>query len=163
MSRNTLFAAVLLAATSTLSGACDERMAGEAAVRTEIRDADARLGAVPADANTGVRSEMESACRPLIFENASFTHCVAVPGRHRIATVVKPEGGEPYRGFAALSVERAADDLPVAFAMNGGMFDETGLPIGYFVQNGIRISELNRADGEGNFHLKPNGVFFWQG
>jgi len=51
----------------------------------------------------------------------------------------------------------------VAFAMNGGMFDDAGLPIGYYVEGGTRTKELNRADGPGNFHLKPNGVFFGTG
>ncbi len=36
-------------------------------------------------------------------------------------------------------------------------------PIGYYVEGGERLEELNRADGPGNFHLKPNGVFFGTG
>ena len=30
-----------------------------------------------------------------------------------------------------------------------------------YVENGVQAHRLNRADGPGNFHLKPNGVF-WQ-
>ena len=47
--------------------------------------------------------------------------------------------------------------------MNGGMFDDAGQPIGYYVEASERLKELNRADGPGNFHLKPNGVFFGTG
>jgi uncharacterized protein YigE (DUF2233 family) len=48
----------------------------------------------------------------------------------------------------------------VAFAMNGGMFDPEGKPIGYYVEDGKRLQKLNRAEGPGNFHMLPNGVFF---
>jgi prepilin-type processing-associated H-X9-DG protein len=51
----------------------------------------------------------------------------------------------------------------VAFAMNAGMFDADGEPIGYFVQEGDRLHTLNRAHGGGNFHLMPNGVFYGTG
>ena len=46
------------------------------------------------------------------------------------------------------------------FAANGGMFDEDGQPIGYYVEEGQRLTVLNQNDGPGNFHLMPNGVFF---
>ena len=52
----------------------------------------------------------------------------------------------------------AADQ--VAFVMNGGTFNGQGEPIGYYVEDGNRLKELSRSDGTGNFHLKPNGVFF---
>ena len=38
-----------------------------------------------------------------------------------------------------------------------------GKPIGYYVKDGERLKELNRNDGAGNFHMKPNGVFFGTG
>ncbi len=61
------------------------------------------------------------------------------------------------RSFADLM-----SDLPanrVAFAMNAGMFDEAGRPIGLTVIDGHEVHSINRRDGGGNFHLKPNGVF----
>ena len=36
-------------------------------------------------------------------------------------------------------------------------------PIGYFVENRERLHELNLNDGSGNFHMKPNGVFYGTG
>ena len=44
-------------------------------------------------------------------------------------------------------------------AMNGGMYHEDLSPVGLLVENGSEKSPLNLADGEGNFFLKPNGVF----
>ena len=48
----------------------------------------------------------------------------------------------------------------MAFAINAGMFDGEGKPIGYYVNDGQRLKELNQNEGAGNFHMKPNGVFF---
>ena len=50
-----------------------------------------------------------------------------------------------------------ADD--VAFAMNAGMFDDAGAPIGLLVEDGREVRAINRRKGGGNFHLMPNGVF----
>jgi uncharacterized protein YigE (DUF2233 family) len=97
-------------------------------------------------------------CRPAEFEQARFTHCIAVPGKHRIATVLTGRDGAFHRGFASLAEE--IDPATVAFAMNGGMYGVTGDPIGYYVENGQRLAPLNRREASGNFYLKPNGVFF---
>jgi uncharacterized protein YigE (DUF2233 family) len=102
-----------------------------------------------------------SACEAVLFEGVQLTHCVADPARHRITTALGSEGGPPYRSFAAL--ERAAVATTIAFAVNGGMFGQDGKPIGYYVEDSKRLKTLNRADGGGNFHLKPNGVFFGTG
>lgn len=44
--------------------------------------------------------------------------------------------------------------------MNAGMFDENQRPIGLYVEDGKQAKKLNRRSGTGNFHLKPNGVFY---
>lgn len=65
----------------------------------------------------------------------------------------------PFRSFDRLEANlgpRAADLL---FAMNAGMYDEQGRPIGLYLEEGEERHPLNRRDGPGNFHLKPNGVF----
>lgn len=99
----------------------------------------------------------DSACKKVTFEGVVLTHCVADPARHSIATVL----GSPYRSFERLA-EARGENLPV-FAINGGMFDGEGRPIGYYVEDGNRTKELNTNDGAGNFHMKPNGVFYGTG
>lgn len=101
-----------------------------------------------------------SACHEVKFEDQTLTDCVADPAIHQIRTALAGPDGAPLRSFAALAGSRGASDAPVAFAVNAGMFDEGGAPIGYFVESGERLQTLNRNDGGGNFHLKPNGVFF---
>jgi uncharacterized protein YigE (DUF2233 family) len=50
--------------------------------------------------------------------------------------------------------------MAVQFAMNAGMFDEDGFPIGLYVEDGVGRHDINTADGAGNFYMKPNGVFW---
>ena len=107
--------------------------------------------------------EPDSPCVRVVFEETPLVDCIADPARHAIRTVLSGSRGNPYRGFAEYTLDRAADADPVAFAVNGGMFDNLGKPIGYYVEDGKRLKELNRARGLGNFHLLPNGVFYVDG
>ncbi len=102
-----------------------------------------------------------SACRSESFEEVPLTHCIADPARHRVTIVLGRSEATPYRSLAALAADRREGTL--AFAMNGGMFDDAGQPIGYYVAGGKRLHRLNRAEGGGNFHLLPNGVFYGTG
>lgn len=43
--------------------------------------------------------------------------------------------------------------------MNGGIFEPGFVPSGLLVQDGVELTPINRNNGEGNFFLKPNGVF----
>lgn len=44
--------------------------------------------------------------------------------------------------------------------MNAGIYDLPGHPIGLYLEAGPEQVPLSRRDGSGNFHLKPNGVFY---
>ncbi len=46
------------------------------------------------------------------------------------------------------------------FAMNGGMYQADGKPLGLFIQNHLVVTPLNRRKAEGNFYLQPNGIFY---
>ncbi len=116
------------------------------------------LTACSSDAKQQTEAPPPPPCESDTFEGAALTHCTATPGRHTIHTVLGPEGGAPYRSLSELAVNRQSNE--VAFAMNGGMFDEAGQPIGYYVEDGERLHKLNRNEGYGNFHMLPNGVFY---
>ena len=154
-----LFAATLLIGALALTG-CDAQPEGKPVARAKIDGSVGAPAPMPSDDAT-IASQVESACRSVIFENTSLTHCLAIPSRHRIETALADGSGENYRSLAKLA--EAMDGETVAFAMNAGMYDDDGDPIGYFVEDSERLKTLNTADGEGNFHLKPNGVFFGTG
>ena len=107
--------------------------------------------------------EKDNPCERITFEDVTLTHCIADPEKHRIVTLLGPEGGPPYRGLGSLAQDRAEHRSEIAFAMNGGMYDEDGQPVGYYVENGKRLKELNNNEGPGNFHMLPNGIFFGTG
>lgn len=65
----------------------------------------------------------------------------------------------PVRQFSDLEARLGARAAKVAFAMNAGMYDEDGRPIGLAIVDGKQKHAINRNKGGGNFHLMPNGVF----
>lgn len=46
------------------------------------------------------------------------------------------------------------------FAMNGGMYKKDNVPQGLFIQDQVTLTPLDTSSGNGNFYLKPNGVFY---
>jgi uncharacterized protein YigE (DUF2233 family) len=90
-----------------------------------------------------------SPCAEQRFEQAGFIVCTADTVEIRTGT----------RSFAALAARLGARANRIAFAMNGGMFDDAGAPIGLAIEDGRQVHAINRRDGGGNFHLMPNGVF----
>ncbi len=50
-------------------------------------------------------------------------------------------------------------DPSIKVATNAGIFTPQFAPGGLLVRDGATLRDLNLADGGGNFHLKPNGVF----
>jgi len=100
----------------------------------------------------------KSFCGEQAFEGSRFTVCDNEGGELQLFAASQDE--QPVRSFAELS--RRVDANHVAFAMNAGMFDEDGRPIGLASAGGAEAKTLNERDGSGNFHLKPNGVFMIQ-
>jgi uncharacterized protein YigE (DUF2233 family) len=106
------------------------------------------------------RHGIDAACTPVTFEETRFTVCEAKPGVHDLVLVDRAADGNPMRDFAGLEARLGDRFARVAFAMNAGMFDDRGAPIGYYVEDGAAQVPLNRRPGPGNFHLQPNGVFW---
>lgn len=50
--------------------------------------------------------------------------------------------------------------LKLEFAMNGGMYKKDGSPQGLYIEGGKILSAADTTSGNGNFYLKPNGVFY---
>lgn len=90
-----------------------------------------------------------------MFESSRFTVCD--PGAGKLQLIAAGRDETAVRDFAGLMTRIPAEK--VAFAMNAGMFDEDGRPIGLAMVDGRQLHAINTRDGGGNFHLKPNGVF----
>jgi len=115
------------------------------------------LTACRSDPSEGAGQAPISACHSEMFEESRFTVCD--PGKGRIELVASGRNQSPVRQFADLELQLGNRSSSVAFAMNGGMYDEDGRPIGLAIVEGQQVHALNRRKGGGNFHLLPNGVF----
>ncbi|HEX2625201.1 MAG TPA: phosphodiester glycosidase family protein [Sphingomicrobium sp.] len=89
-----------------------------------------------------------SPCHEEQFEGSAFQVCEPGSGRIEIRA--------GHRSFGGLGLPPEQ----VRFAMNAGMFDDLGAPIGLMIEDGREVHPINRRKGGGNFHLMPNGVFF---
>lgn len=98
-------------------------------------------------------------CEERTFEGNDFTLCKYDAARHRLEMFVEGADGQPLRSFEALETHLGNRASGLLFAMNGGMYDEEGRPIGLYVADGERKKDINLNEGGGNFHLMPNGVF----
>jgi uncharacterized protein YigE (DUF2233 family) len=105
----------------------------------------------------------EAACTAETYEGNDYTVCRFDLRQDRLRLFSLDDRGEPYRSFAALSVALADKGERLAFGMNAGMYGEDLKPVGLYIEDGRTQRKLNRRNGPGNFHLKPNGVFFIDG
>lgn len=100
-------------------------------------------------------------CETITYREAEFVVCTVDLRRYDLKLFSTDRNGAPYGSFRRLTGEAEGADL--VFAMNAGMFDEDLLPVGLHVENGREVKRANTADGPGNFHLKPNGIFYVKG
>ena len=72
----------------------------------------------------------------------------------------KNNSGENLKSIQNLKSFVESKQLKLLFAMNGGMYKKDNSPQGLFIENKKTLSFIDTSDGEGNFYLKPNGVFY---
>ncbi len=106
--------------------------------------------------------ERDAPCAVRDFEGSRFIVCTFDARRHDMRLYSRTETGDYLRGFESLQRTLGLETRNVRFAMNAGMFNDAGAPIGLYVEDGYEQKSISLTDGPGNFHLKPNGVF-WQG
>jgi uncharacterized protein YigE (DUF2233 family) len=104
-------------------------------------------------------SRLPDICSKQVFEGASYIVCAADPAKHEIRLSRLQPDGTPYRSLARLAETANAAGAPVLFAMNAGMYHDDLSPVGLYVEEGGEQAKLQAGGGEGNFFLKPNGVF----
>jgi uncharacterized protein YigE (DUF2233 family) len=100
-------------------------------------------------------------CQSLTFDGAAYTVCEIDLRRHAVKLFWRKPDGEPYGHLSALPLAQRAGRL--VFAMNAGMYDPAYRPVGLYVENGHELVRANTRPGPGNFHMRPNGVFYVAG
>jgi uncharacterized protein YigE (DUF2233 family) len=71
----------------------------------------------------------------------------------------RDDKGQPLRRLDRLAAWQKAEGRMLTFGMNAGMYHADAGPVGLLVIDGRELAPLNLDDGQGNFFLKPNGVF----
>jgi uncharacterized protein YigE (DUF2233 family) len=103
----------------------------------------------------------QEVCAPRRVEDAAYTVCTLDLRRHEVRLFWKGADGEVIGTFDRLRAGPEGERL--VFAMNAGMYHEDRSPVGLYVEAGREMKRANTAAGPGNFHLKPNGVFYVAG
>ncbi|WP_128561376.1 phosphodiester glycosidase family protein [Methylobacterium crusticola] len=99
-------------------------------------------------------------CRPVVHEGERYVACTVDLRRARIKLFWRGPDGLPYGSLSRLASQQGTG---LTFAMNAGMYDAGLAPVGLYVEDGRELKSANTANGPGNFHLKPNGVFYVAG
>jgi uncharacterized protein YigE (DUF2233 family) len=103
------------------------------------------------------------ACRAESFEGNRYTVCSFDLRETDLRIFWRDADDKPYLTFSNLAAELATNGLALFFGMNGGMFNEDQSPVGLLVEGGKELKAANTRRGPGNFHMKPNGVFYIDG
>jgi uncharacterized protein YigE (DUF2233 family) len=99
-------------------------------------------------------------CRSKEYAHNAYTVCEVDLAKHTVRLYWKRSDGTPYTYLSGLprALEHEAGGL--LFATNAGMFDPALNPVGLYVEQGRELVHINTRSGYGNFHMKPNGIFY---
>jgi len=92
-----------------------------------------------------------------------YTICTFDTRTTQLRLFLSGTDGKPYSSFAAVAAALRTQGDSLAFAMNAGMFGTDFRPVGLYVEDGRRLVPANTRSGSGNFHMKPNGIFYFGG
>ncbi|MEM7766744.1 MAG: phosphodiester glycosidase family protein [Pseudomonadota bacterium] len=101
-------------------------------------------------------------CAPLTHADTPFIVCTFDAADHDIRLFLNGADGAPYGQFETLASALETDGERLVFAMNAGMYLPDRRPVGLLIEDHEQRAPINLADGDSNFTLKPNGVF-WTG
>jgi uncharacterized protein YigE (DUF2233 family) len=93
-------------------------------------------------------------CSTVSFEQSEFITCTVDPVQYRISLHLRDDQGKPW-----YDLQRFAGQMHPVMSTNAGMYHEDLTPVGLYVENGKQITPLQIGTGDGNFFMKPNGVF----
>ena len=80
--------------------------------------------------------------------------------RKEIKLYWKNDNNENFRSIQNLKLWLEKNKKNFVFAMNAGMYKHDNSPQGLFIEKQTTLSPLDTSGGNGNFYLKPNGVFY---
>jgi uncharacterized protein YigE (DUF2233 family) len=102
-------------------------------------------------------------CYSMEYERATYTICEVDLPRHTLRLYWNRSDGTPYSYLSDLPRNLEGGAGRLLFATNAGMFDSKLKPVGLYVEHGRELVHVNIKSARGNFHMKPNGIFYISG
>lgn len=99
---------------------------------------------------------------PTLFDSQGRYAVLEVQPR-QVHLVWKDDNDEPLRQLEAARQQVEGSGQKVLAVMNAGIYTPSLAPAGLHIEQGQELSPINLRDGEGNFQLLPNGVFYING
>jgi uncharacterized protein YigE (DUF2233 family) len=109
----------------------------------------------------GLAASAKAGCETVTEQAHGYVVCRFDLGSDALSLYWRGADGSPIGTPARLAGEMDAKGRKLVFAMNAGMYDTALAPVGLYVENGRLLHRANTRNGFGNFHLKPNGVFYF--
>jgi len=102
-------------------------------------------------------------CQRVTYEHSEYTVCEVDLRRQSVRLFWKKPDGHPYGYPSSLPRALGNHSGHLLFATNGGMYHPDNSPVGLYVEGGRELVRANTSAGPGNFHMRPNGVFYVTG
>jgi len=89
-----------------------------------------------------------------------FISSTVDPKKQDLKLYWKDDKQQNFKSIHNLKTWLVKNNKKLVFAMNAGMYKEDYSPLGLFIEDKKLMCPLNTKSGNGNFYLKPNGVFY---
>lgn len=93
-------------------------------------------------------------------DDSRFISNIVNPKEQDIQFYWKNDSNQNFKSIQNLKEWLSKKNKKLLFAMNGGMYKPDNSPQGLYIENYKALSGLDTASGNGNFYLKPNGIFY---
>lgn len=96
----------------------------------------------------------------LLQPEDNFVSCTIDPAKTSVKLYWKDEKGQRLKSLSGLKNYVESKGQKLLFAMNGGMYQQDGSPLGLYIQENKILHAINKRAGTGNFYMQPNGIFY---
>jgi uncharacterized protein YigE (DUF2233 family) len=93
-------------------------------------------------------------------DNGRIISYIVDPVTQEVRMFWKNDSNVIFKNAGTLNKSIESKKQTLVFAMNGGMYRPDHSPQGLYVENGKTLKSIDTASGNGNFYMKPNGVFY---
>ena len=95
------------------------------------------------------------------YETPLYLSHVVNPQQQNLRLYWKDSAGDRYKSLGKLKRSLEEEGKELVFAMNGGMYQKDGSPLGLYIEDGKILAPINTVqEAYGNFYLQPNGIFY---